>query len=148
VVLNTHLLADYRDSLRTRFPFQAIQERQLDQLSARIRAEDPEVPLVVVGDLNVPAESGPLCRLREACHLEDAMAGEAAPSMVGPGEFVAGPWVPRRAERLDAVLFRASGGGLRLLRAGYVLDRPSSDPTVRGTLSDHRGVLAEFQMQK
>lgn len=144
-LFHTHLLADYSRCPGAGAPYGELQLKQLEQLLAALRGAGRERTMVLAGDLNFPPGSEPFRRLVEA-GLEDPMEGVSEPSMVDEASFPTVPAVPRRMARLDYVLARSGSDPLVLTGARYVLDaRRERGPGRAFTLSDHRGVLAEFE---
>lgn len=60
VVVNTHLAANYAGTWSPANGYAVLQAGQLDQLAEALAGLDPGCPLVVAGDLNVPAGAWPL----------------------------------------------------------------------------------------
>lgn len=55
VVVNTHLAANYGGDWSPENDYARIEAAELGQLADAVAAQDPDLPLVVAGDLNVPA---------------------------------------------------------------------------------------------
>ena len=101
-MINTHLLANFdRDWSRCN-RFAVEQEDELGELADAVAAEDAAVPLVVVGDLNVPTEAWLLddflgrTGLRDAFEGRSERTGRPAPRhgsrTTSTTSWCAGPW--------------------------------------------------------
>lgn len=133
-IIATHLLSNYHERFDSG-PYAAWQERQIDQLVDFIARQDPGLPLLAVGDFNVPPRT-PAYRRFQAAGLVDAMAGCERPSMVSKDDLDLGWLAPSLPERIDYVWYRLKDT-LRAVRCGYALEE--------GKLSDHVGLLAELE---
>jgi endonuclease/exonuclease/phosphatase family metal-dependent hydrolase len=133
-VVNTHLSANRDDDWSAGNRYTRIQRAELHRLAGVASAIDPALPMVVVGDLNVPRTSPTLAELLAAADLRDARAGDVEPTYRPTPRFPAPP-------ALDHVLLRP---GLRA-RTRLVFQAPVILPDNRQVyLSDHYGIEADL----
>jgi endonuclease/exonuclease/phosphatase family metal-dependent hydrolase len=135
-IINTHLLANYVRRYE-RGQYARWQEKQVEQLARFINRLDPDLPLVVAGDFNVPPQGRPYRHLR-AAGLVDSMLGCTQPSMLSRDELNLGILSPTESIRIDYVFFKGSESAERSLVGAYALDKEG--------LSDHRGLLADVRL--
>ncbi len=135
-IINTHLLANYAKKYE-RGAYLRWQRRQAEELIGFIARLDPSLPLIVLGDFNVPPENQIYRRLC-SIGLVDAMEGSRRPSMVSREEIDLGILAPNETLRVDFVFLRPGVGAKPGLKCSYVLDKEG--------LSDHRGLLAELSL--
>lgn len=136
-IIVTHLLSNYVRN-HDAGAYARWQESQAAQLVEFIHRVDPGLPLVVMGDFNVPPRSRSY-RLLRAAGLEDAMEGCEHHSMISKKELNLGIFAPNDLERVDFVFLRAAKSRKSSLRCGYVLGKEG--------LSDHQGLLAELGLE-
>jgi endonuclease/exonuclease/phosphatase family metal-dependent hydrolase len=134
-VVNTHLSANRAGSWSTGNRYTRVQRGELRRLAAVVSGIDPVLPVVLVGDLNVPRTSPMLAEFLAAAGLVDARAGDTAPTYRPTPAFPSPP-------ALDHVLLRP---GLTA-RTRLVFQDPVALPGGRAVyLSDHYGVEAELR---
>jgi endonuclease/exonuclease/phosphatase family metal-dependent hydrolase len=80
VVVNTHLSANRDDDWSPGNRYTLAQRAEFDRLTAALAGFGAGVPLVVVGDLNVPRESAALAGFLAAAGLRDVLAGDTRPT--------------------------------------------------------------------
>lgn len=142
-VATTHLLANYPQRYDGG-SYARWQARQLGELEALFSAEPGGAPHLLLGDLNAPPAFAPLAGFLSRLGFSDALNGDSASTLQEKG--FKPPLVPRAKARLDYILSGAEGP-LRRRSAGFVLDSPVEiKPGYWTTLSDHRGLWAEFEM--
>ncbi len=133
-VVNTHLSANRDDDWSAGNRYTRVQRGELHRLAGVVAAIDPPLPVVVVGDLNVPRTSPVLAEFLAATGLRDARAGDTEPTYRPTPRFPAPP-------ALDHVLLRP---GLTA-RTRLVFRAPVTLPDGRQVyLSDHYGIEADL----
>jgi endonuclease/exonuclease/phosphatase family metal-dependent hydrolase len=131
-VVNTHLSANRDDDWSPGNRWAPVQRAELDRLTEIVAATSG--PLVVAGDLNLPADSPLLRDFARANDLTDARAGETGPTYRPTESWPSPP-------ALDHVLTR----GFEAARTRLVLQDPVPLPDGRTAfLSDHYGIAADL----
>jgi endonuclease/exonuclease/phosphatase family metal-dependent hydrolase len=139
-VVNTHLSANSDDDWSPANRFTAIARAELGQLGQVVDALDPALPVVVVGDLNVPRESAALAAFREAAGLHDVLAGDTRPTYRPTPSWATPP-------AFDHVLIRAGAGAQLAGQARLVLQDAVRLPDGRSMfLSDHYGIETDLRL--
>ncbi len=139
-VVNTHLSAnrDHDWSIDNRYT--RVQRGELDGLAAVLSAVDPRLPLVVMGDFNLPRSSRVLAEFAVRQRLDDAMDGRHEPTYRPTPQFPAPP-------AFDHVFLRATPTWGLTGRARLVFQ--DSVPLADGRpvyLSDHYGIETELTL--
>jgi endonuclease/exonuclease/phosphatase family metal-dependent hydrolase len=135
-VVNTHLSANRDGDWSPANRYTPIARAELGHLAGELAGLDPGLPVVAVGDFNVPRTAGTLAAFLAAAGLTDAMAGDTAPTYRPTPRWPAPP-------AFDHVLVRSAPGRTLSARARIVLREPVPLPGGRrGFLSDHYGVEA------
>jgi endonuclease/exonuclease/phosphatase family metal-dependent hydrolase len=132
-LFHTHLTCNYAGDHRPMHRIGRIQRTQLHELSAAVRKVPRNIPVLTVGDLNIPPESSLLRGFLKATRSEDLTPG-TTPSVSG-NHF------------RFPMLFTSIIANYKI---DYVLGRGVSAPTSwryvfshGEKLSDHRGILLE-----
>jgi endonuclease/exonuclease/phosphatase family metal-dependent hydrolase len=134
VVVNTHLSANRDDDRSPGNRWTRVQRTEFGRLADRLAGLDPAVPLVVVGDLNVPRDSAVLAGFLTTAGLRDVLAGDTRPTYRPTPRWPSPP-------ALDHVLVRPSmSAAARPVFAGEV----RLDDGRTAYLSDHYGVETEL----
>jgi endonuclease/exonuclease/phosphatase family metal-dependent hydrolase len=133
VVVNTHLAANYAGSWSRSNRYAVLQAAELAQLAEAVAGLDPALPLVVAGDLNVPAGTWLFDDFVRRTGLRDGLAG-AEPT-----------WRPADpgSGAIDHVLVR----GCTVLSAELCFRDPV--PLADGRqvpVSDHLGIAAAIRL--
>lgn len=138
-VINTHLLANYADDWSDGGDYATRQAAELEQLAGAVAGVDPALPLLVVGDLNVPGGTWLFDRFLEATGLVDARAPGATAT------FRPRPEGPPTHE-LDHVLWRPPQKGSLEVETRLLFDQPVRLASGRTAhLSDHLGIEARVR---
>jgi endonuclease/exonuclease/phosphatase family metal-dependent hydrolase len=133
---NTHLSANRDGDWSPANRYTRVARAELDCLAGELSRIDPALPAVVVGDLNVPRDSGPLAGFLAAGGLTDVLAGDPEPTFRPTPTWPAPP-------AFDHVLVRSAPGRAVSATARLVFRDPVPWPGGRaGYLSDHYGVEA------
>jgi endonuclease/exonuclease/phosphatase family metal-dependent hydrolase len=133
VVVNTHLAANYAGYWSRSNGYALLQAAELGQLGEAVAEVDPERPVVVAGDFNVPAGTWLFDEFAQRSGVRDALDG-GSPTWrpAGPG-----------SRAIDHVLVRRCA----VLSAGLCFEDPV--PLADGRrvpLSDHLGVAATIRL--
>jgi endonuclease/exonuclease/phosphatase family metal-dependent hydrolase len=135
-VANTHLSANRDGDWSPGNRYTRVHRVELGHLAGELDRQDPALPVVVAGDLNVPRRSVALAEFLAATGLTDPLAGDAEPT------FRPTPRWPR-PPAFDHVLIRPAPGRPLTARAAPVFREAVPWPGGRsGFLSDHYGVEA------
>ncbi|MFF3448555.1 endonuclease/exonuclease/phosphatase family protein [Streptomyces sp. NPDC002667] len=138
VLVNTHLSANRDDDWSPTNRYTRIARAELARLGGLIAAVDPSLPVVVVGDLNLPRDSAALTDFVSATGLTDVLAGDARPTYRPTPRWPSPP-------ALDHILFRAAAGETLTGDADLVFqDKVTLADGRRAHLSDHYGVRARL----
>jgi endonuclease/exonuclease/phosphatase (EEP) superfamily protein YafD len=133
-VVNTHLLANSDGDWSRTNPYARAEEAELNQLAEVLTTIDPDLPLLVVGDFNVPRGSWLLDEFLARSGLRDVLAGDPRPT------FRPTPRIPT-SRALDHVLVRHSQAQNLAVEADLVFEEPIPMPCGRSVyLSDHYGI--------
>ena len=136
LIANTHLSANRDDDWSPGNRYTAVARAELGHLAAELATAGPELPVVVVGDLNVPRDSVALAEFLAATGLVDVLAGDTEPTFRPTPQWPAPP-------AFDHVLVRPAPGRTVSAQARLVFREPVALPGGRsGYLSDHYGVEA------
>jgi endonuclease/exonuclease/phosphatase family metal-dependent hydrolase len=137
-VVNTHLSANRDDDWSPDNRYTRVERAELAHLADLLSTLDPALPLVAVGDFNLPRDSPVLTGFAAAAGLRDAMAGNTGPTYRPTPKFPSPP-------AFDHVLFRSAPGAELTARARPVLQDAVTVPDGRSLyLSDHYGIEAEL----
>jgi endonuclease/exonuclease/phosphatase family metal-dependent hydrolase len=143
VVVNTHLLANYAGDWSPESDYARREWDELQQLARSLAAVDAGMPVVVAGDLNVPAGTWLHRDFLRAARLRDVFDGAREPT----GRWKPGPTGPPPA--IDHVLVRVPEGWRSHASAGLVFqDQVSLVTGERGHLSDHFGIEAHLEIER
>jgi len=135
-VVNTHLSANRDGDWSAANRYTRVARAEVAHLAGELAGLDPALPVVVVGDFNLPRTAGTLAEFRAGAGLTDAMAGDTGPTYRPTPRW---PHPPA----LDHVLVRSAPGRTVSARARLVLQDPVSlAGDRRGYLSDHYGIEA------
>ena len=140
-VMNTHLTANMdNDWSSGANRYVRAEKVELGRLAGVVRRATSTVPLLVVGDFNVPRDSSYFLDFAQAAGLRDVLAGDAEPT------FRPIPTWPR-PPAIDQVLVRPSEshevtGEARLC----MKDQVTLPDGRRAYLSDHFGIEADLQL--
>lgn len=138
VVVNTHLSANRDDDWSHENRYTRVARSELEHLAEQIAMVDPALPVVVLGDLNVPRGSAVLNDFNAAVGLRDVLAGDTRPTYRPTPTFPTPP-------AFDHVLVRAAPGAVLDGRASLVFqDAVLLAGGRQAYLSDHYGVTAEI----
>jgi endonuclease/exonuclease/phosphatase family metal-dependent hydrolase len=139
-VVNTHLSANRDDDWAPANRYSMVAAGELARLAELIAAIDPELPLVMVGDLNVPRQSTMLADFVGAVGLRDVLAGDTRPTYRPTPQWPTPP-------ALDHVLLR-SGRGVSLDGTAELVfqDAVTLSGGRSAYLSDHFGVAATLRL--
>jgi endonuclease/exonuclease/phosphatase family metal-dependent hydrolase len=136
-VVNTHLSANRDDDWAPENRFTRVAAAELAEIAGLLATVDPDLPVVVAGDFNVPRESAVLTSFARAAGLTDVLAGDTSPTYRPTVRFPNPP-------ALDQVLIR---GRSLAGRATLVFQDPVTLPDGRSTyLSDHYGIAADLTL--
>jgi len=140
-VVNTHLSANRDGDWSAANRYTRIARAELGHLAGELAGLDPALPVVAVGDFNVPRTAGTLAELLATAGLTDAMAGDTEPTYRPTARWPKPP-------AFDHVLVRSAPGRTVTARARIVLREEV--PLLggrRGYLSDHYGVEAVLTLE-
>jgi endonuclease/exonuclease/phosphatase family metal-dependent hydrolase len=139
-VVNTHLSANRDDDWSPQNRYTRVAAAELAEIAECIGAADPEAPMVVVGDFNVPRDSAVLRTFAEGAGLHDVLHGDNSPTYRPTARF---PHPPA----LDQVLIRPGRERPLTARATLMFQDPVALPDGRTAyLSDHYGIAARLTM--
>ncbi|MGN9911231.1 endonuclease/exonuclease/phosphatase family protein [Phytohabitans sp. LJ34] len=137
-VVNTHLSANRDGDWAPDNRYTRIARREMDALAGLVAALDPDLPVVVAGDFNVPRDSPVFTAFAAAAGLRDVLAGDTAPTYRPTARFPAPP-------ALDQVLVRSTPDRSLDARARLVFQDAVALPGGRTAyLSDHYGIEADL----
>jgi len=140
VVVNTHLLANYAGDWSPDSDYARREWDELHQLAGSLAAVEPGLPVVVAGDMNVPAGTWLYHDFLHATGLRDAFDGAREPT----GRWDLGPEAPPQA--IDHVLVGVPDGWRSTASARIVFREPVRLVSGElGHLSDHYGIEADLQ---
>ncbi|GAA3338583.1 hypothetical protein GCM10020358_19190 [Amorphoplanes nipponensis] len=135
-IVNTHLSANRDGDWSPAGRHTRIARAELGHLAGELAALDPALPVVAVGDYNLPRDAVTLTEFLAATGLTDALAGDTAPTYRPTPRWPAPP-------ALDHVLLRSAPGRELIARARIVWRDPVPLAGGRqGYLSDHFAVEA------
>lgn len=132
-VVNTHLSANRDDDWSPDNRYTRVQRAELGLLARLVATVDAGLPVVAVGDLNIPRGSAALTDFLGAAGLRDVRAGDARPTYRPTPEWPSPP-------ALDHVLVRGARGRSRLV----LEDAVTLADGRQAYLSDHYGVETEI----
>lgn len=134
VLANTHLSANHDDDWSPEHPHTRIARAELGRLAGELAGVDPALPVVAVGDLNVPRDSVALAEFLATTGLTDVLAGDPEPTFRPTPKWPAPP-------AFDHVLVRSAPGRPVSGQGRLVFREPVPWPGGgHGFLSDHYGV--------
>ncbi|GIH20671.1 endonuclease/exonuclease/phosphatase family protein [Rugosimonospora africana] len=137
-VVNTHLSANRDGDWSPANRYTRVQRGELDRLGALLSAIDPRLPLIVMGDFNLPRSSRVLAEFAAAQSLADTMNGSREPTYRPTPQFPSPP-------AFDHVLLRSAPAGDLKPRARLVFQDAVTLPDGRSAyLSDHYGIETEL----
>lgn len=144
VVINTHLLANYRADWRPTSSAAREQRRQLAQLAEIVRRQPDDSVVLLAGDFNLPRGSWLYDEFVAQSGLADPLAGDQRPT------YRPFPGVPTRyALPLDMVFVRMPAGYAATAEARLCLGEPVElVGGGRDYLSDHLGVQATLSLRR
>lgn len=143
VVINTHLLANYAEDWSRDGDYALRQRDELQQLARSLATIDAGTPLVVAGDLNVPAGSWLYEDFLRAAGMRDVFDGPREPT----GRAELGHKEPPQA--IDHVLVRVPREWQLHTSARLVFQEELRLVTGKsGHLSDHFGIEAHIRMRR
>jgi endonuclease/exonuclease/phosphatase family metal-dependent hydrolase len=136
IVLNTHLSANYSANWGPDNRYARVEQDQLQQLAAIVRAQPPEAIIIAAGDLNIPRGSWLAEEFLAASGMIDPLAGDARPTQRMP------PGVPARfALPIDFALLRLPPLPRLRVQSEHCFSQQQPIPGARpGYLSDHVGI--------
>lgn len=135
-VVNTHLSANRDGDWSAANRYTRVARAELGLLAGELAGLDPALPVVAVGDFNLPRTAGTLAEFRATAGLTDALAGDTGPTYRPTPRWPDPP-------ALDHVLVRSAPGRTVSARARLVFQDPVPLPGGRrGYLSDHYGIEA------
>jgi endonuclease/exonuclease/phosphatase family metal-dependent hydrolase len=139
-VVNTHLSANRDDDWSPGNRYTRVRRGELDGLAAVLSAVDPRLPLVVLGDFNLPRSSRVLAEFAVRQRLDDAMGGRHEPTYRPTPQFPSPP-------AFDRVFLRAAPTCGLTWRARLVFQDavPLADGR-QAYLSDHYGIETELTL--
>jgi endonuclease/exonuclease/phosphatase family metal-dependent hydrolase len=138
-LINTHLLANYANDWSRGGDYAGQQADELAELAAAARQADAQLPLIVVGDLNVPGRTWLFDGFLNESSLRDARAHDPRPTYRPSAD--APP-----TQELDHVLYRPPVDGFLEVDTRLVLDQRFSLAGGRlAYLSDHVGIEAQVR---
>ncbi len=133
-VVNTHLSANRDDDWSPANRYTRVARAELGRLAGALAGIGPALPVVAMGDFNLPRGSAALADFLAGTGLTDAMAGDTEPTYRPTPQWPAPP-------ALDHVLVRPAPDRQISARARLVFREPVSLPGGReGYLSDHYGI--------
>lgn len=143
IVINTHLLANYRGNWTENHLAAHQQQEQLQQLARLVQSQPPDSILLVMGDFNVPRGSWLYKEFLHESGLRDVLAGDERPTYRPFRSLPA-----RFALPIDFVFVRTPP----TLSVAIVADRCFAEPLPLvgggvGYLSDHLGVQVTLQWE-
>jgi endonuclease/exonuclease/phosphatase family metal-dependent hydrolase len=133
VVVNTHLAANYAGDWTRSNDYATVEAAELGQIAGAVGALDPERPLIVAGDLNVPSGTWLFDDFATRTGLRDCLEGDSP------------TWRPARpgSRAIDHVLFR----GCAVVSAELCFQDPVRLADGRRLpLSDHLGIAATLRL--
>jgi len=143
VVINTHLSANRDDDWSPTNRYTRITGAELARLTELIAPIGPSLPVVVVGDLNLPRDASTLTDFVAAAGLRDLLAGDTRTS------YRPTPQWPSPPAALDHVLVRSAAGETLTGVADFVFqDKVTLGDGRQAYLSDHYGVQAQLIRSK
>jgi endonuclease/exonuclease/phosphatase family metal-dependent hydrolase len=144
VVINTHLLANYRADWRPTGSAARNQQRQLAQLAEIVRRQPEDSLVLLAGDFNLPRGSWLYDEFVARSGMADPLAGDQRPT------YRPFPGVPARyALPLDMIFVRMPAGCAATAEAQLCLGEPVElVGGGRDYLSDHLGVRATISWRR
>lgn len=137
-VVNTHLSANRDDDWSPDNRYTRIGQAELRRLAEALSTLDSELPVVVVGDFNLPRESAVLTAFAGTAGLRDVLAGDTSPTYRPTPSW---PHPPA----LDHVLVRSAAGQELTARARLVFQDAVTLADGRSVyLSDHYGIETDL----
>ncbi|MGW4947324.1 endonuclease/exonuclease/phosphatase family protein [Actinoplanes sp. NPDC004185] len=135
-ITNTHLSANRDGDWSAANRYTRVARAELDHLAGELAALDPALPVVAVGDFNVPRDAATLTGFLTRTGLTDVLAGDPEPTYRPTPRWPAPP-------AFDHVLIRPAPRRPLAAQARIVLRDAVTLPGGRaGYLSDHYGVEA------
>ena len=139
-VVNTHLMANSDGDWSRTNRYSIALRAELLQLAQELAAVDAGVPMLVMGDFNVPRGSWLFDEFVATTGLRDVMAGDARPT------FRPTPRL-RTVPAIDHLLVRSSASHKIVAHARLVFEEPVSLPGNRSVhLSDHYGIESAIEL--
>jgi endonuclease/exonuclease/phosphatase family metal-dependent hydrolase len=139
-VVNTHLLANSDGDWSEANRYSAALRAELLQLAQELQALDPDVPVLVAGDFNVPSGSWLFDDFLATTSLRDVMAGDTRPTYRPTPRL-------RTVPAIDHVLVRASPYHRVVAEAKLVFEEAVLLPDNRRVhLSDHYGIESRIEL--
>lgn len=141
ILINTHLVANYRANWQPDSRAARDQQQQLHQLAALVQEQPASAIVLVAGDFNIPRGSWLYEEFLSRSGLSDPLMGDQRPT------YRPFPGVPvRYALPIDFVFLRAPTGLSVETTADLCFTQQSTYVSGgQGYLSDHAGVLVTLQ---
>ena len=140
-VANTHLSANRDDDWSADNRYTLVQAAELGQLAMLVNAIDAGIPVVVMGDLNVPRSASMLAGFLDGTGLRDVLAGRTEPTNRPTPDYPSPP-------AFDHALIRSADTREVTARARLVLDEAVTLADGRlAYLSDHYGIETDLQLR-
>ncbi|MFC1521017.1 endonuclease/exonuclease/phosphatase family protein [Elusimicrobiota bacterium] len=150
-LIHTHLIPDYREEYSPGKYFSGILEDQMEEMLSFIEDKnqhEPNVPVVLLGDLNFPPETYLYKRLKSRFDSVDCMEKAEPPPHFSNDQFWSAPGVPLCKGRLDYVLLNPPSAW-KVVSSQFVFKESfKTSSGVTTMISDHLGVLVEAELGK
>jgi endonuclease/exonuclease/phosphatase family metal-dependent hydrolase len=139
VVLNTHLNANYSANWQPDSYYTQVEQQQLTQLAALVRAQPTNALVIACGDFNIPRGSSLYSTFLAASGMLDPLAGDQRPTLRLP------PGLPDHlANPLDFALVRLPNQATLAVHSELMFTMPLVLANGRcDYLSDHYGVALD-----
>ena len=139
-VVNTHLTANSDGDWSRTNRYSAALRAELHQLAEVLSTVDGNVPMLVMGDFNVPRDSWLLDEFLEMTGLDDVMAGDTRPTYRPTPRL-------RTTQAIDHLLVRPSPSHRVVAHPKLAFEEPISLPDNRSVhLSDHYGIESQIEL--
>jgi len=139
-VVNTHLMANSDGDWSRTNRHSAALHAELQQLAEELAMIDADVPMLVMGDFNVPKDSWLFEEFLVGTGLRDVMAGDTRPTYRPTPRL-------RTIQAIDHLLVRPSPSSEIVADPKLVFEEPISLPDNRPVhLSDHYGIESRIEL--
>jgi endonuclease/exonuclease/phosphatase family metal-dependent hydrolase len=139
-VVNTHLMANLDGDWSRTNPHSIALLAELHQLAEELATVDADVPMLVMGDFNVPTDSWLFDEFLVVAGLRDVMADDTRPTFRPTPRF-------RTTRAIDHLLVRPSPSNGVVAHAELAFEEPVSLPGNRSIyLSDHYGIESAIEL--